>query len=115
MTNLIKLLIIFLAVSKHTIATPADEALVASAYAQGVIIYNSCIAIPPADPNVVAYCTTLYVAYISTLNLVNAPLPTPISSDPSPYSWSPFDICRYEVAHMVFSSVTQTPYYCPTL
>ena len=115
MDALVKLLLISLIMTNHAMATPADEAMVDSAYAQGANIYNSCIAVPPADPNVLAYCTTLYVTYLSTLSLVNAPFPILPSSDPSPYSWSPFDICRYEVAHMVFNSVTQIPYYCPTV
>lgn len=115
MDTLVKLLIISLIMTNNAVASPADEALVDSAYAQGVNIYNSCIAIPPADPNVLAYCTTLYTTYIATLSVVNAPFLILPSSDPSPYSWSPFDICRYEVAHMVFNSVTQIPYYCPTV
>ena len=118
MDILLKLLIMsstLTVASSNTMASPIDEALVDSAYAEGSNIYNSCIAVPPVDPNAVAACTTLYITYLATLSLVNAPLPMLPSSDQSPYSWSPFDICRQEVAHMVFNSATQTPYYCPTL
>lgn len=97
------------------IASPADEAVLASAYSQGVNIYNTCIAVPPIDPDQVAYCTSIYTAYVVTLSILNAPFPIVPSLDPSPYSWSPFDICKYEVAHMEFNSVVQSPYYCPTV
>lgn len=110
-----KILILAVAMSNGAIASPADEALVASAYVQGANIYNTCIATPPVDPDLVAYCTSIYTAYVMTLNSVNAPLPILPAVDPSPYAWSPYDICRYEVAHMVFNSVVQSPYYCPTI
>ena len=66
------------------------------------------------EPKVIATCTTLYTTYNATLTTINAPLPIVPSIDPSPYSWSPFDICRYETAHLVFNSVAAEPYYCPT-
>lgn len=110
-----KILILAIAINHSSIATPADEALVASAYAQGVNIYNTCIATPPVDPDLVTYCTSIYTVYVVTLSSVNAPLPILPAIDPSPYVWSPYDICRYEVAHMVFNSITQSPYYCPTI
>ena len=106
---------IALVLSLNANALVTDEALIASAYNEGTNIYNLCIVKPPATPDAVATCTGLYSAYTNTLSLVNAPLPIVISLDPSPYSSSPFDICRYETAHMVFNSVLAAPYYCPTV
>ena len=101
--------------SSHVMATAVDEAMTALATTQGKAIYDLCIANPPVEPKVIATCTTLYTTYNATLTTINAPLPIVPSIDPSPYSWSPFDICRYETAHLVFNSVAAEPYYCPTL
>ena len=108
-------LLMTFALASNAMALVVDEAIVALANKQGVNIYNMCIAIPPIDPDIVTSCTGLYVAYTATLSAVNAPLSIAPSIDPSPYSWSPFDICRYEVAHMVFNSIAAEPYYCPTV
>ena len=115
MKNLTKSLLLYLSIPAYVIASPADIAVLASAYAQGVNIYHACIVPPPIEPDAIAYCTTTYAVYVATLTALNAPLPITVSLDPSPYSWSPYDICRYEVAHMVFNSITQYPYYCPTV
>lgn len=115
MEGLIKLYLLSAIVASSSIASPIDEALVASAYTQGANIYNTCIVTPPVDPNVIAYCTSVYITYTITLTTVNAPYPMLPSLDSSPYSWSPYDICKYEVAHMVFNSPLQYPYYCPTI
>ena len=114
MNTVMKLIWAFL-IMNIAIASPVDEAMLASAYAQGVTIYHACIVPPPADPDAVAYCTTIYATYVATLSALNAPFPLFVSLDPSPYSWSLYDICKYETAHMVFNSVTQSPYYCPTV
>lgn len=115
MKKLINFFSIFLLTINIALASPIDEAMVISAHTQGINIYNTCIATPPVDPHVIAYCTTIYTVYVTTLVSINAPFPIIPATDPSPYSWSPFDICRYEVAHMVFNLVLESPYYCPTL
>lgn len=115
MKSFTKLLTLFFVLANYIFASPFDEAVLASAYSQGVNIYNTCIATPPIEPDAIAYCTTTYIVYVVTLDILNAPYPSIPSTDPSPYSWSPYDICKYEVAHMVFNSVTQSPYYCPTV
>ena len=115
MKNLINILLL-LGISVNLVtAIPLDETLVNLAQAQGITIYHSCIDPPPADPNTVAYCNSIYIIYLSELTVINTPFPIVPSLDPSPYSWSPYDICRYEVANMIFNEITQSPYYCPVL
>lgn len=114
MSIFITIIVAFL-IMNFTFASPMDKAVLASAYSQGVTIYHTCIVPPPSDPTTAAYCTTIYTTYVVTLGVLNAPFPLIISLDPSPYVWSPYDICRYEVAHMVFNSPATTPYYCPTI
>lgn len=115
MVGLIKLYLLLAILANSSIASPIDEAELISAYNQGVTIYHTCIVPPPSDPTTAAYCSTIYTIYVATLATLNAPFPIIVSIDPSPYAWSPYDICKYEVAHMVFNSVTQAPYYCPTV
>lgn len=115
MNGLIKLYVLSAMIAGNSIASPIDEAVLASAYSQGVTIYHTCIVPPPADPTAAAYCTTIYTAYVVTLGILNAPFPLVVSLDPSPYAMSPYDICKYEVAHMVFNSPATAPYYCPTI
>ncbi len=115
MKRLSLFLLMTFALASNAMALVVDEALIALANKQGVNIHNMCIAKPPVKPDAIAACATLYTRYTATLNAVNAPLAIVPSIDPSPYSWSPFDICRYEVAHMVFNSIATEPYYCPTV
>lgn len=111
----LSLLLMTFVLANNAMALVVDEAMVTLANKQGIAVYDLCIAKPPVKPDAIAACATLYTTYVATLDVVNAPLPTVPSIDPSPYSWSPFDICRYEVAHMVFNLVAATPYYCPTV
>ncbi len=115
MKSLIKLLLLFQMTTSSVIATPIDEALLDSAYGQGVNIYNTCIAIPPVSPQAVSYCTTIYSVYVATLTELNAPYALVSVTNVSPYAWSPFDICRYEVTQMVFNLIAEAPYYCPSI
>ena len=44
------------------------------------------------------------------LTMLNAPLELKISKDISPYASSPYDICKYEPAHLIFSKEQEVPY-----
>lgn len=92
---------------------PANEALIATAYSQGMVVYDSCILIPPVTKPQKAICAAFYQTYNTALQAVNAPFPLVVSLDPSPYDWSSYDICRYETAHLIFTPLTFP--VCPTL
>lgn len=66
----------------------------------GHLIFNSCIVVPPTTIEQTAYCTTIYLSYNSCLQLLNNPLPMIITREPSPFTWSPYDICRFEPANL---------------
>lgn len=85
-----------------------NEALLLSCQKQGCTIYTSCIMIPPITIHQASYCSVLYAKYLTCLQALNAPLPMLQSHHPSPYAWSPYDICRFETATVVIS-------LCPSL
>lgn len=114
MHKFITLIILSIITIKMSYPNPIDEAFVASAKVNGVIVYNSCVLIPPATPQQQTWCTGVYAKYINSLQIVNSPLPLLFSTTPSAYSWSPFDICRYETSHFVFDNPAVLP-YCPSV
>lgn len=78
------------------------EAQLATAKSAGSTVYYTCILTPPVTTAQELMCDGLYSTYKSALSALNAPYPILISSSPSIYSWSPYDICRYEGSHFVF-------------
>ncbi len=94
-------------------ADALNEGLLASAKATGTTIYFSCILTPPTSDEQTAYCIAMSAVYKAKSQTLNAPLPLMIGKDPSPYSWSPYDICRFEVGHLIFGKQSEVP-YCPT-
>lgn len=92
----------------------ADEALLDLAKTEGLAIYTTCIVTPPANSEQQAACVSAYSAYLVTLTSLNAPYPLIISTDLSPYRLSPYDICKYEVAHIVFGDTVSVP-NCPSI
>lgn len=93
---------------------PFDEALMAVAHSDGITVYTTCIVTPPTDPIKEAACLVLYNKFQASLQAVNAPFPIVPSLTPSPYAWSPYDICRYETSHFVFNITLGFP-VCPAL
>lgn len=91
-----------------------DEVELALAATEGTIVYYTCIATPPVSVDQQAVCLALYTKYVATITAINAPYPLVPSIDADPYAWSPYDICRYEVGHIVFGNQVTIP-YCPTL
>ena len=87
----------------YSFGSVADEALIQSAKAKGSTVYYSCIVTPPTSDEQYAWCLGVYYTYVASLQVVNAPYPLSPSITPSKYSWSPFDICRYETSHLVFT------------
>ena len=108
-----KILILFCAIGT-AFAGAFDEAVLASARAQGTSIYYACIINPPEDPAQQAACEAAHLTYVFTLRLLNAPYPLVPSTDPDPYSWSLYDICTFEVGHIIFGEQLVLP-YCTTL
>ena len=109
-----KLLLVTLLTSiVYCYADPASEALIAVAKAKGQVVYSACIVTPPIEPDQIAFCTTAYAIYLSSLQAVNAPLPIAPALTPSPYAWSPYDLCRFETSHFVFNAPGQP--YCPAV
>lgn len=102
--------------SSYIFADPVDEALLTTAKVTGTTIFASCILTPPVDPtgSQQAMCVGLYATYVAKEQALNTPLPLMIAKDPSPYAWSPFDICRFETGHLIFGKKTEVP-YCPTV
>lgn len=90
------------------------EANLVAAHAAGMSVYNSCILIPPVTKPQIAICEGLQRSYYATLVSANAPLPLIINPYPSPYSWSPYDICRYEPSVLIFPAEGGTP-ICPSI
>ena len=97
-------------------ADPINETLLETVKAIGTTIFVSCILTPPVDPtgSQQAMCAGLYATYIVKEQALNTPLPLMLAKDPSPYVWSPFDICRFETGHLIFGNKTEVP-YCPTV
>jgi hypothetical protein len=95
-------------------ANPINEALLLTAKTKGISVYATCVVSPPVDPTQQAVCVTLYTAYIVSLQALNAPLPLVLSLNPSPYAWSPYDVCRYEPTPLVFNIPVTQP-YCPSI
>jgi len=94
---------------------PINEALMAVSHVEGNTVYTMCILTPPTgNPVKEAACLLLYNKYNASLLSVNSGLPLIPSIDPSPYAWSPYDICRFEPAHFVFSIEYGFP-VCPTI
>ena len=96
--KLVLIILLFKISTVLAITSIDEEALLISCQTLGHSIYHSCIATPPATSSQVSYCTSTYSSYSKCLQGLNAPLPMLIATSPSPYSWSPYDICRYEPA-----------------
>jgi hypothetical protein len=101
-------------VNSATASPIIDEALLNIARIKGAAVYTACILSPPSTPAQAAACVALYAVYVASLQAVNAPFPLVISTTPSPYLWSPYDVCRYEPTHFVFNVPVAQP-YCPVL
>lgn len=109
----IHLIFIWLYIPTIVFADPASEALIMAARAKGTAVYGGCILKPPTTPPEVAYCSGIYSIYVAALQAINAPLPLAPTMTPSQYSWSPYDLCKYETSHFVFNTPGQP--YCPAL
>jgi hypothetical protein len=78
----------------------ANQALLITCQTKGHLVYASCVAVTPVTAEQIAYCTTIYTAYNLCLTVLNSPLPMLPSKNHSSYSWSPYDICKYELANL---------------
>lgn len=92
----------------------SDEAFVEMAKQRGTYVYYTCILTPPISSDQEALCFTLYTRYVDSLKLLNSAYPLVVSTDPSPYTISPYDVCKYETGHIVFGNKLVKP-YCPSL
>lgn len=90
------------------------EANLVAAHAAGMHVYTSCILIPPVTKPQIIACDALNRTYEATLTAASAPLPLSPNMFPSPFSWSPYDICRYEPSILVFPVEGGTP-ICPSV
>jgi hypothetical protein len=79
------------------------EALLREVKLSGVLVYTSCIVIPPTTVSENINCANLYLNYTTKLEALNMPLPLSLNKELSPYSLSPYDICRYEITKLVFN------------
>lgn len=80
-----------------------QEALLQEVKLSGVLVYTSCIVIPPTTVSQNTNCANLYLNYTTKLETLNMPLPLNLNRELSPYNLSPYDICRYEIAKLVFN------------
>lgn len=109
-----KKILLLIGISNYVLAN-INEVLFMQTKQTGVSIYNSCIANPPATPDQQAACGSLYTLYVSQLTILNNPLELKVSKDISPYASSPYDICKYEPAHLIFSKAREVPYCLSTI
>ena len=86
-----------------------NEALLINCQAQGHKVFYSCIQIPPTTTEKATYCAGIYSSYLGCSQKLNAPLPMVVSLTGSPFLWSPYDICRFEVASLVLFDL------CPSI
>ncbi len=107
-------LILSLLLVQNVYSTTIDEAAIAVAKSKGSTVYASCIVTPPVTPEQQAWCASVYAVYLSDLQVVNAPYPIAPAVTPSPYSFSQYDICKYETAAFVFNIPVSQP-YCPAI
>lgn len=85
----------------------------AAAHAAGMQVYTKCILIPPLTKPQIAICEGLDNVYHATLIAAASPMPLLPNPYPSPYTISPFDICRFEPSVLVFPIEGGTP-ICPS-
>lgn len=90
------------------------EANLAASHAAGMHVYTSCILTPPLTHAQVVMCEGLQRVYEASLVQAAAPMPLSMNTYPSPYSWSPFDICRYEPSVLIFPAEGGSP-ICPSI
>jgi hypothetical protein len=86
----------------YAVTPVIDEAQLLAARSAGNAVFHGCIETPPVTPAQAGVCAGLYGTYVATLTALNAPYPLVSTTSPSPYSWSPYDICRFEPSHFVF-------------
>ena len=106
--------LLLLLINNNAFSSPINEALLAASKDKGTVVYTTCILTPPVTPEQTTICVALYTTYISSLQALNAPFPLIPSTTPSPYIWSPYDVCKYEPTHFVFDFPATQP-YCPSL
>jgi hypothetical protein len=114
MHNLIIIFLIVVNLTANAVVPAVDEAQLLATRSAGKTVYSSCILTPPVTNAQKLVCEGLYNTYKSALTLLNAPFPLIASIDPSPYTWSPYDICKYEPAHFVYPPEGGSP-ICPVL
>ncbi|MCC2624315.1 MAG: hypothetical protein K0R14_188 [Burkholderiales bacterium] len=112
--NLYRMILLYCLLGSIIASPVIDEALLNVARVKGVAVYTACIMTPPSTPAQAAACAALYAIYVASLQAVNAPFPLVVSTTPSPYLWSPYDVCRYEPTHFVFNVLVTQP-FCPVL
>jgi hypothetical protein len=85
-----------------SMAISIDQAVMNNAKYVGTDIYHSCIINIPITPEQVAECDEKKIRYEKLLETLNEPLPLILTLYPSEYSRSIYDVCRYEISHLVF-------------
>ncbi len=100
------LAIFLIAVSSYSyaIVDPLETTLI-KAKNEAVSVKVTCIDTPPVTSQQVAWCHSHYSIYTNYLTQLQAPNPLTVNLGndgyTSPYSWSPYDICRYEPGRLI--------------
>lgn len=100
-----KRLILIMIISQYACASEIEEAMLISCQGTGHALYSSCVVVPPVTPEQVAFCTSLLTQYTACSTTLNQPEIMVLSKDPDPYSWSPYDPCRFEVQHHILGDI----------
>lgn len=83
----------------------ANEPLVVNTAIIAKSIYDACIVTIPDNSGQVGACTAAYSSYISNLKILHFDITginsTLALSTMDPYPWSPYDICRYDIANLI--------------
>lgn len=95
--------LLFLLVIKAFSIPPAPNYMsLAVAQKKAAILLTTCL-VPNLQPELQAYCSKEYALYLTNLAALAAPMPLQFNPDGyvSPFIWSPYDICRFEVGRMI--------------
>jgi len=92
----------FLAYQGFCLSLAPDYVSLAVAGQKAKILLVTCL-VPNLEPSLQAYCSKEYGLYVASLTALAVPLPLQINLDGyvSPFAWSPYDICRFEVGRMI--------------
>lgn len=87
-----------------------DEELLISCQLAGHSLFNACVKIPPTTPEQITLCEGMRTSYLSCSLLLSNKhssnlKPMDSAKKQSPYFFSPYDPCKFEVNYLVLFDI----------